>query len=164
VTIKKFVFSLAVGGMAIGCTGIVPPPMPPVPSNTYVHVPFDTAWQRAIGFFADSRIPIQTIEKASGLIVSTKMRLSSSQVQRWADCGHHGQTPALEFYRRSHFEPRPMLADFNIFVQPAGDSTAVRVNLGLDIDMSPSTTGVALVCVTNGQFEKSLIDQMTPKK
>src|ERR1044072_6858584 len=87
-TVYNNALRIAVAAVSlVGCVSIKPPELPPTPSHTYVRAPVDSVWQRDIGFFADARIPIQTIEKASGLIASTRFRLSTSQTRDWADCG-----------------------------------------------------------------------------
>lgn len=146
--------------LSVGCLTMKPPTTPPVPTNSYIRAPYDTVWQRVIGVFADARIPIQTLEKASGLIASTRFRLSPAQVKQWADCGTapaYGGITVLEYYERNHMPIPDLLADFNVFVQPANDSTGVRVNLGLSSDAA-ARTPTTLTCVTNGKFEGALVN------
>jgi hypothetical protein len=148
--------------VATACLGIKPPAQPPTPTDTYIRAPFDTTWQRVIGFFADSRVPIQTIEKASGLIVSTKFRLSDEQTLVWADCGRGRGGTAFEAVKRMGLGLPLVLADFNVFVRPSVDSTAVRVNLTLNGENDLQVSGhTSMVCVTNGKFEQALIARVS---
>lgn len=141
--------------------GVVPPAAPPAPTEHYVRAPFDTVWQRVVGFFADSRVPIRTIDKSSGIIASSGFELPFDLAQKWADCGKtsSGQT-ALDRLQEIHNIPS-ISADFNVFVRPAGDSTGVRVNVGMSGTADSPGGRVALRCVTNGEFEKALVAQVS---
>src|SRR5262245_16194028 len=43
---------------------------PPAPQTVYIHAPFDAVWGATVEAFANNRLPISTIDKASGLLVS----------------------------------------------------------------------------------------------
>jgi hypothetical protein len=146
----------ALCALAAGCATVVPPPAPPAPQETYVAAPFDTVWQRAVAFFANSRVPIQAIEKGSGLIASTRFQMPFDQVEAWADCGN-ASTGGSTIARLKAINNLPtVLADFNVLLRPVRDSTAVRVNLGYSATVRAPAGMVPLQCVTNGTFESAL--------
>ena len=89
-------------------------------------------WSSAVQYFADTRIPISTIDKASGLIASKDFALSGDLIVRWVSCANKDGSPRA---MKAEATDRAMKsgmgrasADFNVFLRPAGDSTLVRVN------------------------------------
>ncbi len=146
---------------ATACTTMVPPAPPPAPVERFIRAPFDTVWQRTVGFFADSRIPIRTIDKASGLIASTDFELSFDDAEAWADCGSTSSgEPTLSRLKAINNIPR-IRADFNVVVQSWADSTGVRVNLGFTGTANSPAGVVPLTCVTNGRFEEALVKSIS---
>lgn len=142
---------------APGCATIVPPAQPAAPTTMYVRAAYDTVWERTISFFADSRIPIQTIDKASGLIATTKFALTGEALDRWADCGKTSDgASALAKLESVHNTPR-VVVDFNVFIRPTADSASVRINLGLSANADSPMGSVSVVCVSNGRFERELL-------
>ena len=142
--------------VAVGCATVVPPAAPPPPKESFVAAPFDTVWQRAVAFFANSRVPIQTIEKSSGLIASTRFQMPFDQIEAWADCGNASSGGSTIARLKAINNLPTVLADFNVLLRPVGDSTAVRVNLGYSATVRAPAGMVQLQCVTNGAFEQAL--------
>jgi hypothetical protein len=145
----------------IACATVIPPARPLPPQDHYIQAPFDSVWQRTVGFFADSRIPIRTIDKESGIIASSSFELPFDQAQTWADCGKASTgEPTLARLQAINNIPQ-IQADFNVFIRKAGDSSAVRVNLGLTGSANSPAGKVPLQCVTNGKFEEALVNYVT---
>lgn len=152
---RSIICVLFLVGLAAACPA-TPPAPPPAPRDTYVRVPFDSAWQGVIAYFADTRVPISTLDKASGLVVSRDFVLSFPLLKLWGDCGKIRGYPVLD-------QARPFsataTADFNVFLRPAGDSTAVRVNFGLrGFAMNGKFRDTP--CVSNGKFEEGMIERI----
>jgi hypothetical protein len=144
------------------CTSVVPPAAAPSPADRYARVPFDTAWHRTITFFTDNHVPIQNVEKASGLLVSSAFRLPMDRLEAWADCGKiAGGGSTLDWYKARNMEPN-VATDFNVVEHATGDSTAVRVSLvmtvtSVDIPTMAGAGAGKVRCVSNGQFETALL-------
>jgi hypothetical protein len=134
---------------------IHPPPEPPAPKDVFIQAPFDSVWQAAIAYFADSRISIETIDKESGLIVSRRFLLDHELTKEMLNCGADGMSEiAKERSTRAY-------ADFNVFLRRTGDSTAVRVNVGGVADASTLMSGRTVVrCVSTGTFEAGLLSRL----
>ena len=105
-----------------------PAPAPtPVPHDAYIHAPYDAVWSSAVQYFADTRIPISTIDKASGLMASKDFSLSGDLIVRWVTCANKDGSPRA---MKAENTDRAMAAgmgrasaDFNVFLRAAGDST-----------------------------------------
>jgi hypothetical protein len=139
-----------------GCATVVPPAKPPAPAEQYARAPFDTVWQRTITYFANSHLPIQTIEKASGLIASTRFSMQFTDLRAWADCGN-ASTGGTTLDRLDAIHNYPIaFADFNAIVHATGDSTSVRASIAITATVRAPGGMVPLRCVSNGQFEKAL--------
>jgi SAM-dependent methyltransferase len=142
--------------LAMGCVTVQPPPVAPPSPDVHVRAPFDTVWQRTVAFFADNRISIQTIDKNSGLIVSNGFLLTPTITREWVDCGTTSAgEPAVEMYYKNA-NPVSSAADFNVFVRPVGDSTVVRVNMGVHVTATTLGGPVPQQCVSRGVFERAL--------
>lgn len=51
----------------------------PIKNTTQtLNLPFDKVWSGVVDYFAQNNIPIKTIEKASGIIISTQMQFPAS--------------------------------------------------------------------------------------
>jgi hypothetical protein len=44
-------------------------------------------WDAVIEYFAEHSVPIRTIDRASGIIVTDPMRVNEDDAMKWADCG-----------------------------------------------------------------------------
>src|SRR5262249_15246197 len=93
-------------------------PLAPSPRNaTQVQASFATTWSAAVDVFAESNVPIETIDRASGLLVPAPLLyLSESSDSTWADCGQ-----ALGGLFKGGYHPViPDAARYNVRVK--GDS------------------------------------------
>lgn len=154
---RTLLLLVAVTGCASGARYVDPNPSP-VPATVYVRSRFDAAWSAAVQFFADTRVPIGTIEKASGLIASKDFALDLAGLRHWADCGTVNGQPYVDIIDQGFMTG---VADFNVFVQPAGDSTAIRVNVGVRSRLNPryaATFGDRDICESNGVFEREVVE------
>jgi hypothetical protein len=120
----------------------------PAPAESIVPVPFDAVWPRIVAFFANANVPIQTVEKASGLIASQRLTLSPDQIGSWLHC----ETLDLQEWMQATFT-----STFNVFARPTGDSTYVRVNVAITAVVATDIGPLHLDCVSKGRFEQQLL-------
>jgi hypothetical protein len=148
----------------IGCSQVIPPATPPTPTpkSTYVKAPFDAVWSAVVEYFADTRIPIQTIDKASGIIASKGFELGPELRLSWMDCGTAGGKPLVEQAN----DVMKANADFNVFVRPTGDSTEIRLNVGMNGSRMTPFAGNQYTeqkCISNGKFEEGLLARIAQR-
>lgn len=95
---------------------LTPPQLPPPRSAVVVHAGFDKTWDAVVDYFADQRMPIRTLERASGFIATDRMHLGSAQAEAWANC------------EEIFFVPSADSGQFVVVVRPQGDTaTTIRV-------------------------------------
>ena len=144
--------------VAAACPSYTPPQTHAVPAQYIVHADFNATWTEIIAFFAESKVPIQTIDKSSGLISSKGFE----SAEFWLDCG------TITDGLMTQTTNNGRLADFNVFVRDLGrDSTSVRINFsGYEVITTmvagangPTTSRRS--CTTTGEFEKALAGHIT---
>ena len=162
----QFCRTISMSGVAVlasACTSVTPPAPAPAPADAYVRANVDRTWPAIVQFFADTRIPISTIDKASGIVASKDFALTGDIAQRFLDCGTTKDGKAAvtgidQFIAKGLARAS---GDFNVFVRPSGDSTAVRVNVGYRVEsMNPMAYNrfTPVNCVTSGAFERDLVE------
>jgi hypothetical protein len=104
---------LVAATLVVSCVGYSAPDPPTPREATDVHASLGRTWDAVIDLFAARLIPIRTIERASGLIVTDQLSVGP-EGREWADCG---KTSAGRY--------RPNYATYNVLVR--GDSTRARV-------------------------------------
>lgn len=111
---KKMIAVLGFLVLGIGCA---------VPATQYninrvweTNYDVDSLWNGVISFFAENNIPIKTLEKDSGIIISEWMALASVDSQD-LDCGQPGLAMAYEKYGK-----------FTITIRPAGSQRQILIN------------------------------------
>jgi hypothetical protein len=75
--------------LLISCTSYRPPPSPEPREATHVNASVGRTWDAVVNQFAARSIPVRTIERASGLIVTEQLSVGR-EGYRWADCGQSG--------------------------------------------------------------------------
>lgn len=138
--------------LPIGCAR--PHVNAPAPAaESIVRVPFDVAWPRVIAFFANSNVPIQTLDKASGLIASQQLALSPYQRLTWVNCKSNffNEITAVASSGSSYS------GNFNVLARSLGDSTYVRVNFSVSAFITTKNGPAAIDCASNGRFEQQLL-------
>jgi hypothetical protein len=156
-------YAVLIAVITLGCASVQPPAPPAAPTTMYVRAPIDAAWTAAVQFFADSRVPISTIDKASGLIASKDFGLSADLFKRWADCGTlKDGSPSIKNVDAWMAKGLARAgADFNVFLRPAADSTAIRVNIGIHAEaINPMAYNrlTPVNCVATDAFERELVE------
>ena len=124
---KGFLVILVVmAGLAtIVASSGAPPAKYTFQSRVEYQKPFDEVWEAIIASFAATNVPIKTIEKSSGIIVSDHMKVPFTDKpvaiyeSDYCDCG---SPQALSVFTE-------MLGSYNIFVRRFGsDSVSIQVN------------------------------------
>src|SRR5688572_25508871 len=82
---NRSVLTLGLAGVA--ACGPYPPKLYPTPQPVPIQASFDDTWNAVIDRFAETLIPIATIEKASGLIVTDAFNFGRTIATDVADCG-----------------------------------------------------------------------------
>lgn len=114
---------------------------PTTPIVFYSDKSFDKVWDNIIDMFAQKGISIRVIDRASGLIVSDKSKLS------WTfedfKNGKNKKDRHIKFdkdafvvleqmidpWRKRPFTPDPVTGDWNVRIKKDGDRTSINVNL-----------------------------------
>ena len=113
--------------------------------------PYDNVWRHLMGFFAEGRLQIKTVEKASGIVYAENL---TYREDAFADCGDPGR--AEDVVGGS--------AALNVFVEPPRQGTTttrVIVNTKFtqrreDHDLSRTTVD----CNSTGVLENALLDHL----
>lgn len=139
-----------------GCAGRWTPPAPtPARADTEVAASFDRTWDAVIDVFARRSIPIATIDRSSGLIVSARLAVDRRDAVLWSDCGAPG---GYEGPGNERFRAYASLGDFNVLVRPRGDGAIVRVTIRY---AGPEPAGATrFACTSTGVYERDLEDRI----
>lgn len=125
-----------------GCTSYTPP-TPPAPRDaTPVSASAGHTWDAVIEIFAARNIPIRTIERVSGLIVTDNLNVGP-EGKEWADCGGA--------------DIGPTHGTFNVLVR--GDSTRSMVKATVRWSLYVSQAADA-ECSTSHEWERGFEDQV----
>lgn len=113
-----------------------PPPIAPREASQ-VNAPVSKTWDAVVGVFADLSIPIRTMERASGLIVTDPLSVDPRRSDQWADCG----------------ESRSNRASYNVLVRGDRGASTVKVTVRWTY---VGDSGVIRECRTRGVWEQRL--------
>ena len=80
-----------------GCASYTPPPPPAPRDATPVWASAGHTWDAVVEVFAARNIPIRTIERVSGLIVTDNLNVGP-EGKEWANCGNAGLGPTHGTY------------------------------------------------------------------
>ncbi len=112
-----------------------------------VSASFDETWDETISYFARNNIPIQTLEKDSGLIVAESASVPGAQLRQLADCGSAGQG-------------LPGTARYNVFVrEQSALGVTVQINATFSQVYRDIWTGqnAQSECYSKGVLEKAFL-------
>lgn len=101
----------------LACSSYTPPDPPAPRDATAVHASRGRACDAVIELFAARTIPIRTIERASGLIVTEQLSVGPDG-HEWADCG-----------KENAIVLRPNLATYNVLVRGDSQSSSVKATV-----------------------------------
>ena len=128
------------------CVKVTPPKPAPVRPTVQVAAPFAATWDAVIDLFASRNIPIQTLDRSSGLIVAQMSVVPHRGAPAWADCGTR---PALD---QGTERIAPTHAEMNILVRSADPGSTVRAT----VRWTHLTTGSAIPCETTNVWGSAL--------
>jgi hypothetical protein len=142
--------------LLVACAS-TPPVKHSFESSKVYHADYDKVWESIIEAFARNNIPIKTLDKNSGLVVSEDQyipfttRYGTKIVDaEYCDCGGGGSL-------RSYSD---LSGKFNVFVKKLnGSDTAVQVNAFFKARVNNDLSGVPIGwqnCASTGAFEAKL--------
>jgi len=117
---------------------------------------FDTVWSAVVEYFAISSLPIATIEKDSGLIVTSWMNASKgtgSENKIYCDCGGAGLNI-----------PQWTRGKFNVFVKELqGGKVDLRITCVYQQEREFMESYSTVDCASTGYLEKNIHDYVLAK-
>lgn len=134
---------------------------------------FDDVWNRVIDFFAESNIPVATLEKASGIIVASNVNIPETLVSVESEQGTIRDNNAwFVFPYEKHLIGGRAECSFNVRVREQGNGkTYISVNLGgivgyksveflntLTLRKDVIKQVVPSQCYSTGKFERDLLN------
>jgi len=137
-----------------GCA-TVPPAKHDFQSGKIYKKPYDDVWKHAALFFKDRDIPLKTIEKASGTIVTEEMKIPYRGFLYESDYCDCGRLSGLYVYHE-------ILGKFSIIVKKlAGAKTSVQVNANYKASkwLGKNFKGW-VICESKGHAEKILLEHL----
>lgn len=127
--------------LLFACAQYTPPQTAPTRQALSVTAPFSATWSAAVDVFAENNIPIETIDRSSGLMVpAAGLYLGSAMDTTYADCG--ARTSAY----RERLLPRG--GRYNIRVKGDSSTSNVQVFAAFVSDN--------YACVSTGKWERGL--------
>ena len=136
-----------------GCATYIKPVEHKFDRTIEIDKSYDAAWIGIIKYFSSKNIPIKTIEKNSGIIVSDNLSISLLKDEQNFDCGKFSKKDAIgNFYTGK--------ASFNIFIEQLGlKKSKITINTVAEINHLQQGIGYTqFSCYSTGNFEKSLIE------
>lgn len=138
----------------IGCAVA---PKPRVIENSFmVESNYDYAWTAVIETFSDLQLPIQNMEKDSGLISTDWIAFTKEQGKEYCDCGK------VEFGLLG----RDRVGKFNVFVKKISENSCeMRVNCMFEQSVTKldGTFYQRRSCISTGNLEKEINDIVISK-
>jgi hypothetical protein len=118
-----------------------PPPRPAPREASHVVASMDQTWDAVIDVFATRNIPIRTIERASGLIVTDALRVGE-EGSAWANCGTVGGKVLV-----------PDRATYNVLVRGDSSEATVRTTVLWSRAEEPGATECASTYIWERMLE-----------
>ena len=140
---SRYLAGIGVIAFLLGCSP-VPPKTYPTPEPASISASFGRTWDAIIEHFAAQSVPIRTIERASGIIVTDEMSVTSGYASVWADCGMDVLGTPVPANR----------ASYNVLVRGDSSASSVRVTATFRVLNAASAP---YGCVSRGAYEKELL-------
>lgn len=125
-----------------GCS-LQPPKMYPAPESLTIAASFGRTWDAVVEHFATSSVPIRTIERSSGIIVTDQMGVARDDASGWSDCGTDGLGGTSRANR----------ASYNLLVRGDSSTSTIRVTATFTSTIGVSPYG----CTSTGAYERELM-------
>ena len=145
---KKKILTLAILSVFLCC--YVPLPPPRIIQNSFpIDRPFDDVWIVLIEIFVEMNMPIDNMEKDSGLITTGWIDFKGQTNEEYCDCGSLGMS--IEVNRQGKF---------NVFVKKVTqNSCEVKVScLFQQKHQFADSTIYTKSCVSTGNFERQIFE------
>jgi len=114
---------------------------------------YDSTWSALIETFAELHLPIQNMEKDSGLIITDWIEFTGQSNEDYCDCGGLGIN--IEVNR---------LGKFNVFIKKiTKDSCQVTVNCQYKQTIRFGDTVGERKCISTGNLEREIFDLIKEK-
>lgn len=135
----------------IGCAK---PPAPRTIENSFtVNSDYDSAWSALVETFAELQLPIDNMEKDSGLITTDWIEFTGQTNEGYCDCGGLGIN--IEINR---------LGKFNVFMKKdTENSCKMTVNSQWEQTYRFGDDVYKRKCVSTGKLEREIFDIVTKK-
>lgn len=174
---KKFIVALCIVGVITACspmklTGVYPS----TNHFGYSDNSYEQVWAKVIDYFAIAGIPITTIDKSSGIIVSSKVSFLNFYTREVKgvplDPNAYVVIPTVRGGFGNILEPTAvitgdwtMVGDWNVRIKESGGKIMVNVNL-MNLDCYYTTSGLygsttKVPIKSTGKFEQELLDYLT---
>jgi len=150
---KKSLVIVLLFCFGLSSCGYAPAPRQIV-SSFPIDKPFDTVWSAVIEVFAELQLPIQTLEKDSGLIVSDWISLIGQDNNGYCDCGKLVMLDEVE-----------RVGKFNVFVKKTSENSCeIKINSQfqqsyVDLDHIIYKRN----CVSTGKLEAEIYNMVKEK-
>ena len=149
---KTKIFIMAAICFLFASCASAPPPRMIVNSFT-INGDYDSVWSAVIETFAELQIPIDNMEKDSGLITTDWIDFTGQTNEGYCDCGKLGIN--IEQSRTGKF---------NAFLKKiAEDSCEMTVNCMFEQMFSFGEDTYKRKCVSTGNLEREIYDRVTAK-
>jgi len=134
-----------------------PPVKPTIEDTQIMQAPFDRVWRATVSTLAEMALPIETMDKGSGLITTRSVRFTGG----WAapkEINRVAQKPSV--FLGTWSAGRYTLS---LFVRPNGkDSTNVKITAHIEA-YEDYMTGEWHTCHSKGVIEKQIFDSIELK-
>ncbi len=142
---KKLLLTLTCLGMMLLVSCAAAPKQYIFDKELNIQNDYDKVWSAVISFFAENSIPVKTLEKESGLIMSESQTFPES----WVDCG-----------KGSFIEVKsPTIGVFNVFVRELDNGKVkVQVNVTYRCNFTYKDASRQVTCNSTGEFERIILD------
>ena len=142
---------LPLAGLSLACVQpgpLLAPPPAPVREATTVGVSVGQTWDAVIDRFAEDKIPIRLLDRASGFVATLPMPVPPSMNREadWADCG------TAPFVGRLY----PTEVSYNIVVRGDGTRSIVKASVRWVTDLGSEDYTAERECTTTGNWEAAL--------
>lgn len=147
---------LVLGLICLFFYGCATAPVPRQIVNTFpIEKPFDDVWQAVIESFAELQLPIENMEKDSGLITTDWIDFTGQKNTDYCDCGGLGMN--IEVNR---------VGKFNVFVKKtSGDSCEIQINCMYQQTIRDALSEITTKrkCVSTGNLEAEMFNLIKSK-
>ncbi|MCL4510012.1 MAG: hypothetical protein M1470_02945 [Bacteroidetes bacterium] len=152
---RRLMLALLLGPVLAGCASV---PVPPAIQDTeIINAPFDKVWSAIVGTLAEQSLPIQSIDKASGL-VTTQFVVFANGILAQRAIDKVAVKPSSLLYTWSG--GRYMLS---IFVTKSGENqTRVKITTHIEA-FENNVTYSWMICYSNGTIENQLFNAIKAK-